>query len=121
MAELKIKTHTIYTYETSDGREFDDRQEAEAWQEHLENIKGITMLDHKFCNTTRTDEAFYVHVKTQAQLEAFNTLNAYEGMRTSIDALGYWYYAEPIDRYVSVRKEIDRLQSIIESLDVLGK
>lgn len=121
MAELKVKTHTTYTYETTDGREFDDRQEAEKWQDHLENIKGVVMLSNRFCNTTRVDEAFYVRIKTPAQLEAFKAFNAYEGSQADIDAIGYWYYDDDADTYISVQKEMDRLQSIIESLDVLGK
>ena len=121
MSKLKIKTHTTYTYETSDGREFEDQSEAKEWQDHLENITGAVMLDHNFCNTTRVDEAMYVHIKTEAQLKAFEAINAYEGMCAKIDAIGYWYYDERIDNYVSVRKEMDRLQSIIETLDVLGK
>lgn len=74
MAELKIKTHTTYTYETSDGREFDDIREAETWQGQLELIKNITMLDSKFQNTTDHTEAFYVHIKTWQQQEAFEAL-----------------------------------------------
>ncbi len=42
MTEVKIKTHTTYTYETSDGREFDLAEEAQEWQEHLENLKMLT-------------------------------------------------------------------------------
>lgn len=121
MSKLKIKTHTTYTYETADGREFDDDKEAQEWQDHLDNITGATMLDNKFCNTTRVDEAMYVHIKTEAQLKAFAALNAYEGMYAKIDAIGYWYYDEHADKYVSVNKEMDRLQSIIETLDVFGK
>ena len=30
MADLKIITHTSYTYETTDGREFESKHEAEA-------------------------------------------------------------------------------------------
>ena len=121
MAELKIKTHTTYTYETSDGREFDIAEEAREWQEHLEVIKGITMLDSNFHNTTEVDEAMYVHIKTHAQLDAFAAIQAYEGACAHINALGYWYYDDCTDSYVDAVKERDRLQSIIEALDVLGK
>jgi hypothetical protein len=31
MSKLKIKTHTTYTYEASDGREFEDHPEAQEW------------------------------------------------------------------------------------------
>lgn len=121
MSELKIKTYTTYTYETTDGREFDDAEEAQEWQEALDNIKEITMLDSRFKPTTDHTEAFYVHIKTEAQLKAFRAINSYEGMCATIDAIGYLYYDERTDNYVSVRKELDRLQSIIETLDVLGK
>lgn len=121
MPDIKIKTRTTYTYETTDGREFDDKQEATEWQLALNDIKSIAMLDHKFQKTTDHTEAFYVYIKTLSQLKAFEALQEYEGMCARIDALGYWYYDEHTDQYVSVRKEMDRLQSIIESLDVLGK
>ena len=121
MTELKVKTHTAYTYETTDGREFDLAEEAEQWQEHLENIKGVTMLDSKFKPTSNTDEAYYVHIKTNAQLDAFEALQAYEGYCAHVPAVGYWYYDECSDDYVNVAKERDRLQSIIEALDVFGK
>jgi hypothetical protein len=121
MAEVKIKTHTTYTYETSDGREFDDAQEAQEWQDHLENIKGITMLDSKFKPTKDHSEAFYVHIKTWQQQEAFEALQYYEGMGGHIPKPGYWYYDDCTDSYIDVVEERDRLQSIIETLDVLGK
>jgi len=121
MSKLKVKTHTTYTYETSDGRAFEDRSEAQAWQDHLENITGAVMLDRNFCNTTRVDEAMYVHIKTEAQLKAFEALNAYEGLCAKIAAIGYWYYDERTDTYISVSAEMDKLQSIIETLDVLGR
>jgi hypothetical protein len=121
MTDIKIKTHTTYTYETTDGREFDDHQEAVDWQLALEDIKTITMLDNKFCNTHEVTSAYYVHIKTLSQLKAFEAMQNYEGMCAHIDALGYWYYDDNTDQYVSVRKEMDRLQSIIETLDVLGK
>jgi hypothetical protein len=121
MVEVKIKTHITYTYETTDGREFDFAEEAEQWQEHINNLKNITMLDNNFKPTTRTDEAIYVHIKTNAQLDAFEAMQAYEGFCAHIDAIGYWYYDDCSDSYIDVVKERDRLQSIIESLDVLGK
>ena len=121
MTDIKIKTHTTYTYETSDGREFNVVEEAEEWQEHLESIKSVVMLDSKFRRTDRTDEAYYVHIKTQAQLNAFEALQAYEGLAGHVTGLGYWYYDDCSDEFIDVKKEMDRLQSIIESLDVLGK
>ena len=121
MAEIKIKTRTTYTYETTDGREFDDATEANEWQEHLEVLRGITVLNHKFQTTTDHSEAFYVHIKTWKQQEAFEAMQVYEGMGAHIPKLGYWYYDDYTDSYVDVVEERDKLQSIIETLDVLGK
>jgi uncharacterized protein YneR len=121
MSKLKIKTHTTYTYETSDGSEFEDKLEAEAWQEHLEVAKNITMLNSKFCNTMHLDEAIYVHIKNQKQQEAFAALQNYEGMCAQITGPGYWYYDDQTDTYKNAVTERDRLQSIIETLDVFGK
>ena len=104
MADIKIKTHTTYTYETTDGREFDDDREAEKGQEHLEVIKGVTMLDSKFKLTSKTDEAFYVHIKTNDQLDAFEAVQPYEGYCAHVPAIGYWYYDEYSDDYVNVVK-----------------
>ena len=39
MAELKVKKRIEYTYETSDGREFEDKAEAMEWQKHLYNYE----------------------------------------------------------------------------------
>ena len=121
MSDIKIKTHTTYTYETTDGREFDYAHEAEEWQKHLEAIKGITMLDSKFQNTKDHSEAFYVHIKTWVQQEAFEALQVYEGMGAHIPEPGYWYYDDCTDSYVDAIKERDRIQSIIETLDLFGK
>ena len=121
MADIKIKTHTTYTYETTDGREFDDHKEAEEWQQAIDNIKKISMLGHNFKPTTDITEAFYVHIKTQEQLEAFDAMQADEGLVARIYSIGYYYYDDVSDEYISVKKEMDRLQNIIESLDALGK
>lgn len=112
MSEVKIKTHTTYTYETSDGREFDDAQEAQEWQQALEDIKGITMLDSKFKPTTEISSAFYVHIKKHSQLEAFELIQAYGGFVSSIPGIGCWYYDDCTDTYVNLETEINRLKDI---------
>jgi hypothetical protein len=116
MAELKIKTHTTYTYETSDGRVFDIAEEAQKWQQALEDIKGITMLDSKFTPTTEVDSAFYVLINTYSQLEAFEAMQAYEGITAHIPDIGWWYYDEVVDEFVDIEKEISRLKDIIYKL-----
>jgi hypothetical protein len=118
MPELKILTHTTYTYETSDGRTFDDdREAAEHWQQSLDNLSGITMLDSKFNKTLRHDEAFYVHIKTWEQQEAFEALQLYEGMGAHIPKPGFWYYDECTDSYVNIAEEINKLQDMISKLN----
>ena len=118
MPELKILTHTTYTYETSDGRTFeDDREAAEHWQQSLDNLSGITMLDSKFNKTSHHDEAFYVHIKTWEQQEAFEALQVYEGMGAHIPKPGFWYYDECADSYVNIAEEIDKLQDMISKLN----
>ena len=121
MAEFKIITHTTYTYETSDGREFDREEDARDWEQALEDIKSTAMLDYRFKPTDRTDEAYYVHIKTHAQLKAFEAMQAYEGLAGHITDLGYWYFDECSDEFIDIKKEINRLQSIIETLDLFGK
>lgn len=118
MSELKIITHTTYTYETSDGREFEDKLEAEAWEESLEKLRSIVMLNSKFKPTSKIDSAFFVHIRTWEEQEAFATAQLYEGLTAYIPEPGYWYYDERTDEFVDAVKERDRLQSIIETLDV---
>lgn len=110
MAELKIINHP--TYETTDGREFDDLQEAQDWQQALEDLKGITMLDSQFKLTTDVTSAFYVHIKNHAQLRAFEAMSDYEGLCAKVPDLGCWYYDEHTDTFVNLEAEINRLKDI---------
>ena len=116
MSELKIITHTTYTYETSDGREFDDELEAKEWQRIIEDIKGITMLDSGFNPTTEVDSAFYVRIKTYSQFKAFEAMQAYEGLSAQIHDLGCYYYDDRTDCFVNLEEEIKRLQDIRSKL-----
>ena len=121
MSELRIKTHTTYTYGTSDGREFDIADEAHEWQDHLENIKGITMLDSKFCYTTDISEACYVHIKAWQPHEAFEALQHYEGIDAYIPKPGYWYYDDGTDSYIDVDEELNSLRDIKQRLNAFEK
>lgn len=121
MAESKIITHTTRTYETTDGREFEYAPEAEAWQQALEDIKTITMLDSKFNPTDDVDSAYYVHIKTYSQLEAFAAMQHYSGVCGDIPDLGYWYYDDCTETYINIKEEISTLQHIISALDTAGK
>jgi hypothetical protein len=117
MEELRIKTRTIDVYETSDGREFESEYEAQSWQQHLENIKDVIMLDSNFCNTTDVGSTIYVYIKTWEQLDAFNVLQAYEGIEPSVTELGYWYYDGSSYSYKNVETEMILFQFIIEALN----
>ena len=121
MADIKIKTHTTYTYETTDGREFDLAEEAEEWQGHLEAIKDITMLDSRFRPTANLDEAFYIHIKTNTQLDAFDAIQTYEGGTAPILEVGYWYYDDCTDSYVNVDKELNTLKEIKQQLNLFRR
>ena len=114
MANFNIKT--ITTYETSDGREFDDIQEAQDWQAALENIKDVIMLDDTFKSTTEVDEAFFVNIKTLEELKAFELIREEEGLWAQIPDLGFWYYDSHFDEYKNIDKEISRLQDMKEKI-----
>lgn len=116
MAELKVKKHTTYTYETSDGREFDDKLEAENWQKQLSEIENVCMLDMSFKPTKDTDVAFYIHTKTKEQTEAFNSMQEDLGFCARIDGVGYYRYDEISDSFVNIELQIKHLQNIIDKL-----
>lgn len=84
MNELKVTTHISYTYETSDGREFDDETEAKEWQDVLSQFKNVCMLTDKFKPTENIDTAYYVCCKTSEEAHAFNEVNNYDGMAATI-------------------------------------
>lgn len=117
MADLKIITHTSYTYETTDGREFDSKPEAEAWQKAIDNAERIVMLDSQFRPTTDIETAFFVYLKDQGQVDAFNTKQADLGLATEIIAPGYYYYDEVPDEYFNVDGRIKDLLGIKAKLD----
>ena len=116
MKELKIIKHTTYTYETSDGREFDDENEAKEWQEKLSVIENVCMLDSNFRPTKETDSVFYVHTNTKEETEAFNSMQEYFGICASLDGVGYFRYDEISDSFVNVELQIKELQRIIDEL-----
>ena len=112
MTDLKIITHTTYTYETTDGREFDSEFEATKWQKALDNADNITMLDSKFNLTTEVEMAYHVFVKDQEQVDAFNVKQEDLGIASIIQEPGYYYYDEVSDEYINVDNEIKRLLDI---------
>ena len=117
MEELKTTVHTHYTYETSDGKEFDNKQEAMKWQKHLNIFKTICMLDVNYKPTIDIELAIYVYAKTKEQAEAFNAvLVEYFGYGAKLDGAGSYRYDDVSDSYVDIELEIEQLQDIIEML-----
>lgn len=116
MSELKIITHTTYTYETSDGREFDDKVEAKEWQKKLSAIENICMLDLQFRPTKECDSVYYIHTTTKEQTEAFNSIQRYLGYCAELEGVGYFSYDEISDSFVNVELQINELQHIIDKL-----
>jgi hypothetical protein len=121
MADLKIITHTTYTYETTDGREFDSRPEAEAWQKAIDNAERIVMLDSRFRATDDVEMAYFVFIKDQDQVDAFNAKQANLGLAAVINVPGYYYYDEVSDEYFNVDGRIKDLLGIKAKLDNIAK
>lgn len=112
MKEFKILKHITYTYETTDGREFDSETEAKEWQEKLSVIENVCMLDSNFRPTKETDSVFYIHTNTKEEAEALE----YLGICASLDGVGYFRYDEISDSFVNVELQIKELQRIIDKL-----
>lgn len=121
MNNIKVNERviTISSYETSDGRVFDDKEEAIEWQNALDNFKTIMMLTHKFIKTDCVNEAFYVAVMTDEQVKAFNLIQSYEGYADSnmITQPGYYCYWEDKEEYISVDKAMEFFRGVIDKLN----
>lgn len=116
MTELKVKKHTTYTYETSDGRKFDDKKEATEWQKHLCNLEDMCLLNHEYKPTKEIESAIYVYAKTSEQAESFNAMQTYLGIYSGLRSAGFYRYDEIADEYVEVETEIAKLQRIVDML-----
>lgn len=116
MKDLKIVEHIVYTYETADGRNFDDKSEAEEWQEKLSIFEDICMLDYEFEPTKNVESTFYVFAKTKEQVEAFNSVSERSGVRPRIDDVGYYHYDERSNDFVNIELKINILQNMIDKL-----
>ena len=117
MKELKVTKHTTYTYETSDGSEFDNKTEATEWQKHLNHIENMCILDSNFKPTKDVGSAMYVYTKSKEQAEAFNTIQEEAlGYVSTIDGVGFYRYDETSDSYINVESEIKERQHMIDML-----
>lgn len=118
MAEVKIITHTTYIYETTDGREFKYESMARAWQEALDTIDEIVILDSDFEPEWITS-AYYIFIKTEKQYKALRSVFDYHGIDEyhSISGVGYWYYDENSDTFKNLEKELSWLHGVKSKLD----
>lgn len=64
MKELTVVTHVTYTYETSDGREFEDECEARQWESQLSLLDDVIMLDFQYEPIKDSESAYAVLTKT---------------------------------------------------------
>lgn len=116
MSELKVKKHITYTYETSDGREFDDKKEATEWQKSVNHFNEVCMLDHHYKPTKDFSYAQYIHIETQDQANAFNAVQIYFGYCSLVESTGFYRYDEIRDSYIEMEDEIAKLQHYIDML-----
>lgn len=121
MDELKIVKHITYTYETSDGTEFANEQEAKEWQKHLSAFEKVCVLDRDYKPTTDICRAVYVYAKTKEQAESFNAMVEAQGYSSTIDGTGWFRYDDISDSYVDIELEIEKLQHIIDMLNKGGE
>ena len=116
MSELKVITHKTYTYETSDGQEFDDKQEAMEWQETLSLLENIRMLDASEQPTKIFDYTCYVRIETEEQAQAYNKIQKGIGLCAQVKGPGYYRYDEIKGDFVEVKSELEKLQHIVDIL-----
>ena len=117
MENLKIITHTVYTYETTDGRQFDNEAKAREWQEYLDLYDGIYMLDYQLSPTKDIELAYYVRIDTYEQAKAFNMVQHNLCYTISVPYPGYFRYDEVSGDFVDLKSEINEKQSFIDALD----
>lgn len=115
-SKVRVITHTVCTYETTDGREFDSKDEAIDWQTALDSIDDIVMLNSRRLPTNQVDEAYYVWIKTDEQVKVYNEVQDYYGLHSSIEEPGFYTYDDNCDAYVNLEEEIQKLQEHIDLL-----
>ena len=112
MSDSKIITHTTYTYETSDGRDFDDLLDAKAWQKVLDTRDQIIMLNSNFKPTNDAANCFNIYLANANLVSAFDALQEDVGLCARIYEPGYYYYDDAADAFVNIDKEIEKLLNI---------
>ena len=115
-SKVRVITHTALIYETTDGREFEDKDEAFEWQKSLDILEDIVMLNCKHERTRNIDEAYYVYASTDEQVEAFNLIQDYDALIARVGKPGFYAYDENCDEYLNLESEIRKLQEHIDLL-----
>ena len=125
MADLKIITHTSYTYETTDGRDdFTSEAEALAWQEKLDTVKQIVKLDSFGQLTDNTDEASFIRLNNDREVEAFASICRYEGYCAPPPTEPGDYYYQPTireDQFISIKKIVNYCKDVVKKLNTAEK
>lgn len=116
MKGLKIITHKTYTYETSDGREFNCKQEAQEWQEKLSLLENVPMFDFDERPIKNMDDVVLVRIDTEEQANAFNDIQYYIGYCATVKGVGYYRYDDRKGDFVEVKSELEKLQHIVDIL-----
>ena len=121
----KIKKIPCYYYETTDGRDdFTTEAEALAWQEKLDTVKQIVKLDNFGQLTDSTDEAYFIRLNTDREVEAFASICRYEGYCAPPPTEPGDYYYQPTireDQFISIKKIVNYCKDVVKKLNTAEK
>lgn len=121
----KIKKIPCYYYETTDGRDdFTTEADALAWQEKLDTVKQIVKLDGFGQLTDSADEAYFVRLNTDREVEAFASICRYEGYCAPppIEPGDYYYQsATKKDQFISIKQLVNYCKDVVKKLNTAEK
>jgi hypothetical protein len=121
----KIKKIPCYYYETTDGRDdFINEADAIAWQEKLDTVKQIVKLDNFGQLTDSTDEAYFVRLNDDREVEAFASICRYEGYCAPPPTEPGDYYYQPVireDQFISIKKIANYCKEVVKKLNAAEK
>ena len=121
----KIKKIPCYYYETTDGRDdFTTEAEALAWQEKLDIVKQIVKLDNFGQLTDNTDEAYFIRLNDDREVEAFASICRYEGYCAPPPTEPGDYYYQPVireDQFISIKKIVNYCKDVVKKLNAAEK
>ena len=121
----KIKKIPCYYYETTDGRDdFTTEAEALAWQENLDIVKQIVKLDGFGQLTDSADEAYFVRLNTDREVEAFARICRYEGYCAPPPTEPGDYYYQPAlkeDQFIGIKQLVNYCKDVVKKLKAAEK